>query len=138
MANTGHWMDIGGNVPGGWAPKAQEIHQEGLIIPPVKLYEAGKINAALVKMFRANVRLPEQIAGDLAAMANVFAIGRRGLDGLIKRYGAETVTACQDEMIARSERQMRSLHRRDSGRRLYAVRTTSIMTASSTSRSRSH
>ena len=108
MANTGHWMDVGGNVPGGWAPKAQEIHQEGLIIPPVKLYEGGKVNAALVKMFRANVRLPEQIAGDLAAMANVFAIGRRGLDGLIKRYGADTVIACQDEMIARSERQMRS------------------------------
>ena len=42
--------------------QAQEIHQEGLIIPPVKLYEGGKVNAALVKMFRANVRLPEQIA----------------------------------------------------------------------------
>ena len=43
MANTGHWMDIGGNVPGGWAPKAQEIHQEGLIIPPREaLRRAGK------------------------------------------------------------------------------------------------
>jgi len=108
MANTGHWMDIGGNVPGGWAPQAQEIHQEGLIIPPVKLYEGGKLNTALVKMFRANVRLPDQIAGDLAAMANVFAVGRRGLDALIKRYGAATVNACQAEMITRSERQMRS------------------------------
>ncbi|MFI5014831.1 MAG: hydantoinase B/oxoprolinase family protein [Hyphomicrobiales bacterium] len=108
MSNTGHWMDIGGNVPGGWAPKAQEIHQEGLIIPPVKLYEGGKLNTALVKMFRANVRLPDQIAGDLAAMANVFAVGRRGLDGLIARYGAATVNACQAEMISRSERQMRS------------------------------
>jgi N-methylhydantoinase B len=108
MSNTGHWMDIGGNVPGGWAPKAQEIHQEGIIIPPVKLYERGKLNTALVKMFRANVRLPDQIAGDLAAMANVFAVGRRGLDALIKRYGAETVNACQAEMISRSERQMRS------------------------------
>ncbi len=108
MANTGHWMDIGGNVPGGWAPKAQEIHQEGLIIPPVKLYEDGKLNTALVKMFTANVRLPDQIAGDLAAMANVFAVGRRGLDGLVKRYGASTVNACQEQMIARSEQQMRS------------------------------
>jgi N-methylhydantoinase B len=108
MANTGHWMDVGGNVPGGWAPKAQEIHQEGIIIPPVKLYERGKLNTALVKMFRANVRLPDEIAGDLAAMANVFAVGRRGLDNLIKRYGAEMVTACQEEMIVRSERQMRS------------------------------
>lgn len=108
MSNTGHWMDIGGNVPGGWAPKAQEIHQEEIVIPPVKLYEGGKLNTALVKMFRANVRLPDQIAGDLAAMANVFAVGRRGLDDLIKRYGADTVNACQAEMISRSERQMRS------------------------------
>jgi N-methylhydantoinase B len=108
MANTGHWMDIGGNVPGGWAPKAQEIHQEGIIIPPVKLYEGGTLNTALVKMFTANVRLPGEIAGDLAAMANVFTIGRRGLDALVKRYGRETVDACLDEMIERSETQMRS------------------------------
>ena len=58
MATTGHWMDMGGNVPGGWAPKATEIHQEGIVIPPVKLYEDGQLNEALVAMFRANVRLP--------------------------------------------------------------------------------
>ena len=42
MATTGHWMDMGGNVPGGWAPRATEIHQEGMIIPPIKLYERGQ------------------------------------------------------------------------------------------------
>ena len=42
LATTGHWMDIGGNVPGGWGPKATEIHQEGIVIPPVKLYEQGR------------------------------------------------------------------------------------------------
>ena len=108
MANTGHWMDIGGSVPGGWAPKATEIHQEGIVIPPVKLFEGGKRNEALVEMFRANVRLPDQIVGDMMAMANVFTIGRRGLDGLVKRYGVATVTECLGEMIERSERQMRS------------------------------
>lgn len=108
MASTGHWMDIGGNVPGGWAPKAQEIHQEGIIIPPLKLYEGGKLNQALVRMFTANVRLPDQIGGDLAAMSNVFTVGRRGLDALVRKYGTETLTACLDEMIVRSERQMRS------------------------------
>jgi N-methylhydantoinase B len=108
MATTGHWMDIGGNVPGGWAPKAQEIHQEGIIIPPVKLYEEGRLNKGLVRMFTSNVRLPDQIAGDLAAMSNVFTVGERGLAGLVKRYGREALDACLDEMIARSERQMRS------------------------------
>src|SRR5882724_2164406 len=108
LASTGHWMDIGGSVPGGWAPKATEIHQEGIIIPPVRLYDEGRLNKALVKMFTGNVRLPDQIAGDLSAMSNVFTVGRRGLDGLVQRYGAATLSGCIDEMIRRSEQQMRS------------------------------
>jgi N-methylhydantoinase B len=108
LASTGHWMDIGGSVPGGWAPAAQDIHTEGILIPPVKLYDEGKLNTALVAMFTNNVRLPSQIEGDLFAMANVFSVGRRGLDALVERYGAETLEACITEMIERSERQMRS------------------------------
>ena len=108
MATTGHWMDIGGNVPGGWAPKATEIHQEGIVIPPVKLYEQGRLNEALVAMFKANVRLPKEIASDLAAMSNVFNVGSRGIDALVKRYGSELLGQCLAEMIAYSERQMRS------------------------------
>jgi N-methylhydantoinase B len=108
LASTGHWMDIGGSVPGGWAPSAQEIHAEGIIIPPAKLYDQGVLNAALVSMFTTNVRLPTQIEGDLFAMVNVFTVGRRGLDLLIARYGAETLKSCVTEMIDRSERQMRS------------------------------
>ncbi len=108
FASTGHWMDIGGSVPGGWAPRAQEIHQEGLVIPPMKLYEAGRLNEALVRMFTANVRLPEQIAGDLSAMANVFTVARRGFDSLVARYGAVQLKDCIREMMDRSERQMRS------------------------------
>jgi N-methylhydantoinase B len=108
FANTGHWMDIGGGVPGGWAPKATEIHQEGMLIPPLKLYEAGRLNRQVVQMFLGNVRLPDQIAGDLSAMTNVFGIGRRGIDGLAARYGAETLSACFEEMMWRSEQQMRS------------------------------
>jgi N-methylhydantoinase B len=108
MATTGHWMDIGGNVPGGWAPKATEIHQEGIIIPPVKLYEEGRINKALVSMFKANVRLPTEIAGDLAAMSNVFSVGTRGIEALVKKYGRAVLADCLNEMIAYSERQMRS------------------------------
>lgn len=107
LANTGHWMDIGGSVAGGWAPQAREIHQEGLIIPPLRLIENGRRNEAVVKVFLANLRLPDQIAGDLAAMTNVFELGRRGLDAVIDRYGAGTVRECIDEMAARSEQQMR-------------------------------
>ena len=108
LASTGHWMDIGGSVPGGWTPKAQEIHTEGIIIPPVKLYDNGRLNEPLVRMFTSNFRLPVEIEGDLSAMANVFNIGRRGLEALVERYGTQTLSACIDEMMRRSEQQMRS------------------------------
>ena len=108
FANTGHWMDMGGSVPGGWAPRATDIHQEGIIIPPLRLYDAGRYNEPLVKMITANSRLPRQIEGDLAAMVNVFQVGRRGLDALIGKYGAPTLSACVAEMMQRAESQMRA------------------------------
>jgi N-methylhydantoinase B len=108
FASTGHLMDVGGGVPGGWAPKAQSIHMEGTVIPPVKLFEDGKLNEGVLAMIRANSRLPNEIAGDLSAMSNVFGVGKRGLDQLVARYGTEKLRACIDEMIARSEQQMRS------------------------------
>ena len=108
FANTGHWMDMGGSAPGGWVPSATEIHQEGIIIPPLKLFEQGRYNEAVVRLITANVRLPEQLRGDLAAMINVFAVGRRGLEAVIGKYGQATLRNCIAEMMDRSERQMRS------------------------------
>jgi len=55
FANTGHWMDMGGSAPGGWVPSATEIHQEGIIIPPLKLFERGRYNEAVVRLITANV-----------------------------------------------------------------------------------
>jgi N-methylhydantoinase B len=108
LANTGHWMDMGGSAPGGWVPTAREIHQEGIIIPPLKLFENGQRNEAVVAMITANVRLPAQLLGDLAAMTNVFNVGRKGLDALVTRYGAPTLKSCITEMMQRSEAEMRS------------------------------
>jgi N-methylhydantoinase B len=108
FANTGHWMDMGGSAPGGWVPTAREIHQEGLIIPALKLYDAGRRNDGVVAMITANVRMPQQLLGDLAAMTNVFAVGRRGLDALAARYGVAVLKDCIAEMILRSEAEMRS------------------------------
>lgn len=108
LASTGHLMDIGGSVAGGWAPKAQEIHQEGILIPPLKYYDQGRRNEQVLRMITANVRLPDQIAGDVAAITNVFSVGQRGLEKLIERHGLEAIDACLGEMITRSEAQMRS------------------------------
>lgn len=108
FANTGHWMDMGGSVPGGWAPSATEIHQEGIVIPPLRLCEAGRFNNGVLSLIKANVRLPRQLEGDLAAMMNVFTVGARGLQNLIDRYGVDVLRSCVAEILDRSERQMRS------------------------------
>jgi N-methylhydantoinase B len=108
LANTGHWMDIGGAIPGGWIPGATNIHEEGLLIPPVRLYSAGELNDGVIDLITANVRLPEMIFGDMTAMSSALRTGETRLRGLIDRYGAETVSACQEEMITRAEREMRS------------------------------
>lgn len=108
IANTGHWMDVGGATPGGWAPTAPEIHYEGTVIPPVRLYDRGVLNQALHDMILANVRIPREINGDLAAMIAALNLGRDRVETLVDRYGAGVITECWREMYDRSERQIRS------------------------------
>lgn len=108
MASEGHMLDIGGGQPGGWSPSATEIHQEGLIIPPLKLFEGGKRNEAVVKIILANLRLPDEVGGDIVAMTNVFSVASKRLEVLTTRYGFDAVASCIDEIMLRSERQMRS------------------------------
>jgi N-methylhydantoinase B len=108
IAGTGHWMDIGGAAPGGWNPEAEEIHQEGIVIPPVRLYEEGRRNDALVAALMSNVRLPSEMLGDLTAMSSALQRGESRLGELIARQGRDQVKACLGELIERSERQMRA------------------------------
>ncbi|HEY4452117.1 MAG TPA: hydantoinase B/oxoprolinase family protein [Solirubrobacteraceae bacterium] len=108
IASTGHWMDIGGGAPGGWNPEAEEIHQEGLLIPPVRLYREGVRDDALVETVMANVRLPEQMLGDLRAMTSAVKRGEEQLGRVVERHGRAAVSECLGELIARSQRQMES------------------------------
>ena len=70
VADTGHWPDVGGMSPGGFSPAATDVYQEGLRLPPVKIYEAGTINQALVDVMMLNMRVPEERYGDMAAQIN--------------------------------------------------------------------
>ena len=108
IASTGHWMDVGGASPGGWNPEAQEIHQEGLILPPLRLYEEGRRNDALITAIMANVHLPRDMLGDLTAMTSSVRGGEERLRGLVARHGTATVAEILGELIDRSEQQMRS------------------------------
>lgn len=108
LANTGHWMDVGASVAGGWIPDARDVHQEGLRIPPARLVDGGTLNQALVDLFLANVRVPRDISGDLTALSSALTLGEQRLRALVDRYGADLIRGAQAEMIERSERQMRS------------------------------
>ena len=108
LSNRGHWPDIGGMVPGGFASSTTEVYQEGLRIPPVKLYSRGVLNEDLPRLVLANVRVPNERRGDIQAHLAAFEVGERRLRRLLDRYGRETVKACIAELKKRSETQMRS------------------------------
>ncbi|MEM8855305.1 MAG: hydantoinase B/oxoprolinase family protein, partial [Pseudomonadota bacterium] len=79
IASVGHWLDVGGNVPGGYNPKATESFQEGFRIPPVKLISEGKTNADIIAIIQANSRLPMSNYGDLNAQLNALDLGGKRL-----------------------------------------------------------
>ncbi|HEX9842768.1 MAG TPA: hydantoinase B/oxoprolinase family protein, partial [bacterium] len=108
MANRGHWPDMGGMVPGGFAAKSTEVYQEGLRIPPVKLFRRGELNEDVLRILMTNIRVAEERTGDLHAHLAAFSVGERRLTALLERYGVDTVLACTEELKARSERMMRS------------------------------
>ncbi|MBM3517216.1 MAG: hydantoinase B/oxoprolinase family protein [Alphaproteobacteria bacterium] len=108
LSNTGHWPDTGGSVPGGFNAEATEIQQEGLRLPPVKLYSHGVLNQDIVDIILHNIRVPEERVGDMRAQIGAITVGERRLTALLDKYGEETVNAAIAELNRRSERLMRA------------------------------
>jgi len=108
LSNTGHWPDTGGSVPGGFSTRATEVQQEGLRLPPVKLYREGTIEPDILAIVLANIRVPEERIGDIKAQVAALTVGEKRLTALLDRYGEETVTACVAELRRRSEQMMRA------------------------------
>ena len=104
-----HHLDMGGLAAGSYAATATEIFQEGLRIPPIKLYEAGALNEAVLALIRQNVRKPEIFWGDLQAQLASLAVGEAKMQALIGRYGAPTIVAACTEILDSSERAMRAM-----------------------------
>jgi len=109
LANTGHWPDIGGAVPGGFSADATEVEQEGLRLPPVKLYKRGRLDPELWQVILSNIRVADQRVGDVRAQKAALNVGKRRLAGLLDRYGAAAVEAAIAELRACAERRMRAL-----------------------------
>lgn len=108
VANRAHHADVGGATPGSMGP-ATELFQEGMIVPPVKLVEGGRINEALLELFCRNVRTPVERRGDLGAQRAANETGARRLRELLDAYGAAEVQARIESARARSERATREL-----------------------------
>jgi N-methylhydantoinase B len=98
----GHHDDIGGAVPGSMPSDATEVFQEGLMVPPIKLWDGGTPNRAALTIMTRNSRMPDHLAGDLDAEASACTMGARRLADLFARYGRDTVEACFDAIIERT------------------------------------
>ncbi|WP_406856931.1 hydantoinase B/oxoprolinase family protein [Alsobacter sp. KACC 23698] len=107
LASVGHWLDIGGNVPGGFNARATESFQEGVRIPPVKLIAGGVLNEDIVAILSANSRVPRSNYGDLNGQLNALDLGERRLAGLLDDYGEATVAAAFDAFTQLAETMMR-------------------------------
>jgi N-methylhydantoinase B len=108
LASVGHWLDVGGNVPGNFNAKATESFQEGFRIPPVKLARAGIIQQDIVDILAANSRVPKSNWGDLNGQLNALDLGERRLQALLGDYGEELIVSALDLLTARAEKLMRA------------------------------
>jgi len=95
----GHHDDIGGTVPGSMPSHATSVYEEGLMVPPIKLWAEGVPNEAALKIMTRNSRMPESLAADLDAECAACLMGARRMAELFDRYGRDTVEACFDAII---------------------------------------
>ena len=108
IASVGHWLDIGGAVPGNYNPKATESFQEGVRIPPVKLARGGTIQRDIVDILAANSRVPQSNWGDLNGQINALDLGERRLHALLDEYGDDTIASALAALSQRAEALMRA------------------------------
>ena len=105
--NRAHHSDVGGGTHGGYNPGANEIFQEGLRIPPLKLYDKGIPRYDLLQMMSANVRQSENFLGDLNAQIGSVMLAARRIGDLLAEYGPDRLMAVVSEILAATERQVR-------------------------------
>ncbi len=106
--NRSHQSDIGGATHGAYNPGATEIWQEGLRIPPLRLYDAGALREDVLQMLATNVRHPRDFRGDLAAMIGSARVGERRLLALLGEYGVERTLAGVEAVLDSAERRARA------------------------------
>ncbi|MGB0631576.1 MAG: hydantoinase B/oxoprolinase family protein [Alphaproteobacteria bacterium] len=107
-ASLVHQIDMGGIAPGSAAVYAREIFQEGLRIPPIRLYHKGERNETFFKLMEKNTRIPDKLAGDMRAQVAACRTADAAMTDLIERYGSDTYRQIVDELHDHAERIMRA------------------------------
>jgi N-methylhydantoinase B len=95
----GHHDDIGGAVPGSMPSNATTVFEEGLAVPPIKLWDKGVPNRAALRIMTRNSRMPDSLAADLDAECSACLMGSRRLSELFERYGRDQVEAAFDAIL---------------------------------------
>jgi N-methylhydantoinase B len=98
----GHHDDIGGAVPGSMPSTATSVYEEGLMVPPIRLWDQGVPNQSALRIMTRNSRMPESLAGDLDAECSACLMGARRLTDLFERYGRDRIEACFDAIVAKT------------------------------------
>ena len=104
FANTCHVADIGGRI---LSAEAREVYEEGLYLPIMKLFDRGERNEILFQIIRGNVRLPDEVEGDLYAMTTCNDVGAARLLELMDEFDLDTIEPLSDAIIERSEQALR-------------------------------
>jgi len=108
LSNTGHWPDTGGAVPGGFSASATSVEQEGLRLPPVRLFKEGVLDQEIYSIICSNIRVAEQRIGDVKAQAAALLVGEERLNRILDRYGDDVVREAIAELRRRAAEQMRA------------------------------
>ena len=106
-AALGHHIDVGGRSPGSISSDARDVYEEGLMIPPLKLYRRGELVPEILRMIEANIRVPEKTLGDIRAEVSAATVGERRYLELIDRYGREELAEIVADVLDYSEALMR-------------------------------
>jgi len=101
-----HWLDLGAK-DNAYILDSTDVHQEGLIMPGVKIYKAGEPDEELHDILRYNSRLPNKVIGDLNAQVAALRVGERRMSEVYDKYGQETVEACIDRILDHGEETVR-------------------------------
>ena len=103
-----HMTDIGGRIPGGNASDSTEVYQEGLRIPPVRLYDRGKPSHTMFQVLARNVRVPDKVLGDVRSQISACYTGERGLLELVRGHGRDEFRTLCTELLDYTERYTRA------------------------------